>query len=107
MAKRLARHIGLSDSESGPIVGFFWRELENAQLSDMKDVTLDSFPQVHMQSVQEAVNKFLRRGAFVLVSDGRLMTFSVMLDSDPKLFDMIVDSPEPAQTLISRYVLEG
>lgn len=103
---RECRHIGVSLGKLNLIVSLFWRERVDGVLSDVKDLTIDHYQPCNYNSVQQALNTFLREGAFVIFQNGSLLAFTKMLDDDPQMFDFILDAENPAQALISHYVIE-
>lgn len=105
--ERCNRHISCTMSKHGIIIGLFWRHVGDNPTEDLHNIWLDGFSQSNMQSVQEALNKFYCGGSIILLQDNDMFVVSSFLDDKKELFDMIVDSPEPCQTFLSHYVLEG
>lgn len=87
------------------IIGMYWAADGVADDRILLYRTIEDVPATMLESVQNGINKFLNHHVTVTLGEGALFVTGLVSDHMSNLFDMVVNSENPAQALISRQVL--
>lgn len=105
-AKRYNRHVVIEQTSPTLKITFMWREGESEFMGDMvRYKELEFFPQMMQTACQSLAVFFKDKPDFLNIAE-QVFISSGYVDHMSYYFDGVVDSDNPEQVFISRYILE-
>lgn len=105
VTKRYSRRVVVTRTSEELLISFSWRDTEEHNAIYIHN-TFFTYPLcMSLDTVLEALAVFMSNGFIEYHQDERTILMSPCVDHIAGKFDMVANSEEPAQTLISRYVL--
>lgn len=99
------RSVCISKWVDSLVIGLYWVELDGHTGRKLRDCTIENIPVIHLESIQAGINKFLNLKASVVLGEDTFYAMALVDVPMYDLFDMVVNSENPAQALMSRQVL--